>query len=77
MSRKDADMGDDMDDISSMGGGVQTSSSGVQINVETNESGVQATVRPKKTFEAGTQVEPRTRTAQTQATEDKSEEIEK
>ena len=44
--------------------------------LQTNESGAQ-TERPRKTFEAGTQVEARTRTASTQATEDKSEEIEK
>ena len=75
ISHEDGEMGDDMDDISSMGG-AQKTDSGVQAQAQTNESGAQ-TERPRKTFEAGTQVEARTRTAETQATEDKSEEIEK
>ena len=75
MSQGDGEMGDDMDDISSMSGARKTDS-GVQAQAQTNESGAQ-TERPRKTFEAGTQVAPRTRTAETQATEDKSEEIEK
>ena len=54
----------------------QTNESGVQAQAQTNESGVQ-TARPNKTFEAGTQSEPRVNTKGTQATEDKSEEIEK
>ena len=74
ISHEDGEMGDDMSDISSMGGARKTDS-GVQTNTQTSSSGAQ-TERPRKTFEAGTQVEPRTRTAETQATEDKSEEIE-
>ena len=75
ISHEDVDIGDDMDDISSMGG-AQKTDSGVQAQAQTSSSGAQ-TERPRKTFEAGTQVAPRTRTAETQATEDKSEEIEK
>ena len=74
ISHEDGEMGDDMDDISSMGGARKTDS-GVQANTQTSSSGAQ-TERPRKTFEAGTQVKARTRTAETQATEDKSEEIE-
>ena len=73
MSQGDGEMGDDMDDISSMGGARKTDS-GVQAQAQTSSSGAQ-TERPRKTASAGTQVEPRVRTASTQATEDKSEEI--
>ena len=69
ISHEDGDMGDDMEVT-------QTNESGVQANTQTSSSGAQ-TERPRKTFEAGTQVAARTRTAETQATEDKSEEIEK
>ena len=68
ISHEDGEMGDDMDVP-------QTNDSGVQANTQTSSSGAQ-TERPRKTFEAGTQVAARTRTAETQATEDKSEEIE-
>ena len=72
--------GDDMEVTQTTDSGVQantqTSSSGVQANTQTSSSGVQ-TARPRATFEAGVPVKPRTRTAETQATEDKSGEIEK
>jgi colicin import membrane protein len=57
-------------------GGARKTDSGVQAQAQTNESDTQ-TERPRKTFEAGTQSEPRVNTKGTQATEDKSEEIEK
>ena len=76
MTRRDADMGDDMDDISSMGGAGKTDS-GVQAQAQTNESGVQA---QSQTSSSGAQTRAslnRSNTKGTQATEDKSEEIEK
>ena len=69
ISHEDGVMGDDMDVT-------QTNESGVQANTQTSSSGAQ-TERPRKTFEAGTQSELRVNTKGTQATEDKSEEIEK
>ena len=65
----DMSQGDDMEVT-------QTNESGVQANTQTSSSGAQ-TERPRKTFEAGTQSQPRVNTKGTQATEDKSEEIEK
>ena len=65
----DMSQGDDMEVT-------QTTESGVQANTQTSSSGVQ-TERPRKTFEAGTQSELRVNTKGTQATEGKSEEIEK
>ena len=47
MTQGDEDMGDDMEDISSIGG-AQTNESGVQANAQTSSSGVQATVGPTK-----------------------------
>ena len=69
ISHEDGDMGDDMEVT-------QTNDSGVQANTQTSSSSAQ-TVLPRKTFEAGTQSEPRVNTKGKQATEDKSEEIEK
>ena len=77
ISHEDGEMGDDMDDdISSMGGARKTDS-GVQAQAQTNESGVQA---QSQTSSSGVQTRPplnRSNTKGTQATEDKSEEIEK
>ena len=77
----DMSHGDDMDVTQTNEEGVQTQAqtneAGVQAKAVSSSSGVQATVRPRKTFEAGTQAEPRTNTKETQATEDRSEEIAK
>ena len=77
----DMSHGDDMDVTQTNEEGVQTQAqtneAGVQAKAVSSSSGVQATVRPRKTKSTGAQVEPRTRSAQTQATEDRSEEIEK
>ena len=70
MSQGDGDMGDDMEVT-------QTNESGVQAQAQTNESGVQA---QSQTSSSGAQTRPplnRSNTKGTQATEDKSEEIEK
>ena len=70
ISHEDGVMGDDMEVT-------QTNESGVQAQAQTNESGVQA---QSQTSSSGAQTRPplnRTNTKGTQATEDKSEEIEK
>ena len=69
MSQGDGEMADDMD-VS------QTNEAGVQTQTQTNESGAQ-TMRPRLTKSTGAQAEPRVNTKETQATEDRSEEIEK
>ena len=71
---------DDMDVSRTNEAGVQsqanTNESGAQTQTQTNESGAQ-TMRPRLTKSTGAQAEPRVNTKETQATEDKSEEIAK